>query len=75
MTRIATLAGALMLSAGLVTAQDTDDTSWTQEEFMEAFPEMTEEIFDMIDANDDGVIDADEYLDAIDAGLIAPLEG
>ncbi len=75
MKRFATLAAALMLASGLALAQGADGTSWTKEEFMAAYPEMTEELFDQIDANDDGEIDADEYLDAIDAGLILPMEG
>ncbi len=75
MKQIPTLASALVFMAGLAHADTTDATSWTKEEFMAAYPEITVETFEMIDLNDDGIIDPDEYLLAIDAGLIAPLEG
>lgn len=75
MKRITSLASAIVLMAGLAHAQDADSTSWTKDEFMAAYPEVTEEVFDQIDLNDDGVIDSDEYLLAIDAGLIEPMEG
>lgn len=75
MKTIPSLAAAIVLMAGLAHAQDMDATSWTQDEFMAAYPELTEEQFDQIDLNDDGIVDPDEYLLAIDAGLIEPLEG
>lgn len=75
MKQLPTFAAAIVLMAGLAHAQDSEATSWTQEEFMAAYPELTDEQFDQIDLNDDGVIDPDEYLLAIDAGLIEPMEG
>lgn len=73
MTRITSVATAIVLMAGLAHAQSGDSTSWTKEEFMSAYPEVTEEVFEQIDLNDDQMIDSDEYLLAIDAGLIAPM--
>ncbi|MGY6695235.1 MAG: hypothetical protein ACXIUW_04295 [Roseinatronobacter sp.] len=75
MQKIPSLAAAIVLMAGLAHAQSADATSWTKEEFMAAYPELTDETFDQIDLNDDGMIDPDEYLLAVAAGLITPLEG
>lgn len=75
MKRVASLATAIVLMAGLAHAQTEDTTSWTKEEFMAAYPEVTEEVFEQIDLNNDEMIDSDEYLLAIDAGLIEPMEG
>lgn len=74
MKRTTSLATAIVLMAGLAHAQG-DSTSWTKEEFMAAYPEVTEEIFEQIDLNGDEMIDSDEFLLAIDAGLIEPMEG
>ena len=75
MKQIPTFAAAIVLMAGLAHAQETDAASWTKEEFMTAHPEVTEDVFEQIDLNGDQLIDPDEYLLAIDAGLIDPLEG
>lgn len=74
MTKLPAFAAAILLMAGVAHAQTSDGTSWTIEEFMEAYPDLSAETVDMIDLNDDGIIDPDEYLLAIDSGLIAPLE-
>lgn len=75
MNRMLTLALVCTLAGGLAQAQDTDATSWTVEEFLAAYPDLSEGVFEQLDLNSDGKIDPDEYLLAIDAGLIMPLEG
>lgn len=75
MKYLVTISGALVMMTGLAFAQTSDSTSWTLAEFMEAYPDVTPELFDQIDVNNDGLIDPDEYLDAVAAELIAPLEG
>ena len=75
MKRMSILALVCVLAGGVVHAQDADVTSWTLEEFLDAYPDLSEGVFEQLDLNDDGKIDPDEYLLAIDAGLIMPLEG
>jgi hypothetical protein len=66
---------AALLSAGAAVAQaDTVDTdgdgmvSYT--ELLLVMPDMTEEDFAALDANEDGMLDAEEYAAAEEAGLI-----
>lgn len=75
MKHVPALAAAIVLMAGLAHAQNSDASIWTKEEFLAAYPELTDEEFDQIDLNDDGMVDPDEYLLAIEVGLIEPLEG
>ncbi|MGY6549872.1 MAG: hypothetical protein ACXIU7_12845 [Roseinatronobacter sp.] len=75
MKRPSSLATIIVLLAGLAHAEGADTSSWTKEEFLAAYPQITPEIFEQIDLNDDGIIDPDEFLLAIDAGLISPLGG
>lgn len=67
-------AAAVLLSAGALLAQ-TAEGPWTMEEFMATYPEVTPELFDQIDANDDGLIDQEELDAAVALGLIEPMEG
>jgi len=65
---------ALVLAASTALAQPADPP-WTVEEFLAAHPDVTAEVFEMIDTNSDGLVDAEEYEAAIAAGLVAPAEG
>jgi Ca2+-binding EF-hand superfamily protein len=82
MTRNMTAYAALFLSlGGVALAQDaaTMDTdgdglvSFT--EMLAAYPDMTEEVFTTIDASGDGLLDDEEMAAAVEAGLLAPMEG
>lgn len=67
------LFGVLALSATSVLAAPTDSDgngSYSMEEMAEAYPDLTEEEFADMDANEDGEIDEVELADAIDAGMI-----
>jgi hypothetical protein len=67
------LAGALALLASQAVAapQDTDgDGSYSMEEMIAAYPDLTEEQFADIDSNEDGVIDPAELEEAIELDMI-----
>jgi len=52
-------------------AIDTDgDSAYSLVELQVATPEMTQEEFDAMDVNLDGVLDADEIAAAVEAGLL-----
>ncbi|MDD7970390.1 hypothetical protein [Roseinatronobacter alkalisoli] len=65
---------ALAFMTGMAVAQTTD-IAWTLDDFLMAFPDATQELFDEIDMNDDGIIDSFEYDAAVEAGLIDPIGG
>jgi hypothetical protein len=67
----ATLGLAGTALAQEVTVTDTDaDGSYSLEELQIVYPELTEEVFDVIDANGDGGIDEDELAAAQAAGVL-----
>jgi len=66
----------LSLAAGAAHAQtvvtDTDGNgTWSIEEMTAAYPDMTADLFQQIDVNGDGQIDADELQAAREQGLLA----
>jgi hypothetical protein len=67
----ATLGLAGTALAQEVTVTDTDaDGSYSLEELQIVYPELTQEVFDVIDANGDGGIDEDELAAAQAAGVL-----
>ncbi len=60
--------------AGTAIAQELTDTdgsgAFSMEELMTAYPNITEDVFVLIDANGDGAVDADELTAAQDAGTL-----
>ncbi len=53
-------------------AIDTDgDGAYNLAEMQAAYPDITEEVFNTIDANENGTIDVDEFAVAKGSGLIA----
>lgn len=65
------LAGLLASPAVAAMVEDTDGNgTYSMEEMAEAYPDLTEEQFADIDANEDGEIDTVELNDAIEAGVI-----
>ncbi|MEX5726765.1 hypothetical protein Ga0609869_000118 [Rhodovulum iodosum] len=74
-TFVPTLAATVLLAAGAAFAQtevaDTDgDGVYSMEEIAESYPDLTDDMFAEIDANADGVVDAEELAAAMDAGLL-----
>ncbi|MDQ2093304.1 EF-hand domain-containing protein [Rhodalgimonas zhirmunskyi] len=74
-TRLSALALAALLAthgAYAATPEDTDGNgSYSQEEMMAAYPDLTAEAFDEIDADGNGEIDDVEFNDASEAGMLA----
>jgi hypothetical protein len=67
----ATLGLAGTALAQEVTVTDTDaDGSYSLEELQIVYPELTQEVFDVIDTNCDGGIDEDELAAAQAAGVL-----
>lgn len=68
------LAIAALGFAGAAIAQDVADTDgdgvYSMDEMMATYPDLTEEVFTMVDANGDGSIDADELAAAQEAGTL-----
>ncbi len=68
------LAVAALGFAGAAIAQDVADTDgdgvYSMEELMAAYPDLTDEVFVLIDANADGAVDADELAAAQEAGTL-----
>lgn len=69
---------AAIVSLAAITAQaqtmveDTDgDGSYSFEELAAAYPDLTDELFDDIDKNDDDAVDEAELAEARENGLIA----
>jgi len=71
---LATASAALCLTASLALAQMAEGP-WTMEEFIAAHPEVTPEIYALIDADGDGMVDQDELDAAVAAGLVTLVEG
>ena len=64
--------GAATAAAAQTMVEDTDgDGAYSMEELLAVYPALTEERFGEIDANADGLIDADELASAQEAGLLA----
>ncbi|AZQ67563.1 EF-hand domain-containing protein [Silicimonas algicola] len=76
MTKIWTVLAAALLGLGATaaTAADVTDTDgdgmYSMEEIQAAYPDLTEEVFATIDANADGMVDADELAAAETAGTL-----
>lgn len=68
------IAAAVLGFAGSAVAQEVTDTdgdgAYSMEELMVTYPNLTPETFAMIDANADGVVDADELAAAQEAGTL-----
>ena len=70
---IATLLAVLATSAAYAQTmvEDADgDGVYSMEELMVVYPEITEDAFGEIDANDDGAVDAAELAAAQEAGVL-----
>ena len=68
----AILATAAVQASAETMIEDADGNgTWSMEEMMVAYPDLTEDVFNEIDTNDDDAIDADELATAREAGLIA----
>lgn len=69
------LATAALGFAGAAIAQDVADTDgdgvYSMDELMVVYPNLTDEVFVMVDANGDGAVDADELAAAQEAGTLA----
>ncbi len=74
-----TIAGFAIATTGAVMASaeiDADgDGLFSYDEMLAAFPELTEETYVAVDANADGMVDAEELAAAQDSGLLPPNEG
>lgn len=69
MIGLATLATASLADTAV---EDADgDGTYSMEEILTAYPNLTDEVFAEIDTNDDGAVDADELALAMAAGLLA----
>ncbi|MEM9436039.1 MAG: hypothetical protein AAGA15_03285 [Pseudomonadota bacterium] len=81
MTRIAlTLAGCLIAVPALALSIDTEtdlnaDGLLSLEEMQTAVPDLTEEMFILIDVTEDGLVDADELAAAEAAALLPMTDG
>jgi hypothetical protein len=71
------LAVALAAISGAAIAQDApmvEDTdgngTYSMEELITVYPDLTNEVFVSIDANADGAVDSDELATAVDAGTL-----
>jgi hypothetical protein len=72
---IVTLGTVVALTAGLAHAQvaveDTDGNgSYSMEELMVTYPDLTEDVFAEVDADGDGAVSADELTAAQDAQIL-----
>ncbi len=77
-TRLSALALAALFATHAATAvmaatpEDTDGNgTYSMDEMLAAYPSLTAEQFDEIDANADGEIDMVEFNDASEAGMLA----
>ena len=69
MIGLATLATASLADTAV---EDADgDGTYSMEEILTVYPNLTDEVFAEIDTNDDGAVDADELALAMAAGLLA----
>ncbi|MBM2320909.1 MULTISPECIES: hypothetical protein [Marivita] len=72
---IVTLGTVVALTAGLAHAQvaveDTDSNgSYSMEELMVSYPDLTEDVFAAVDVDGDGAVSADELAAAQDAEIL-----
>lgn len=66
------IAFAALGFAGAAVAQDVDgDGNYSMEELAAAYPDLTAEVYAIVDANGDGTVDADELAAAQEAGTLA----
>ncbi len=74
MKSVVTVLAALGLTTTVAFAQEVQDTdgsgTYSLEELQAAYPDLTEDGFALIDANGDGVVDADELAAAQAAGTL-----
>lgn len=61
--------GAMAQDAGGV-QDENEDGIYSMEELTAAYPELTEEQYDAIDADGDESVDVGEFADAVEAGLL-----
>ncbi|MEZ5779403.1 MAG: EF-hand domain-containing protein [Paracoccaceae bacterium] len=61
---------AVQANAQTVVTDTDGNGTYSMEEMTAAYPDMTEELFNTIDANADGAVDADELMAAQEAGTI-----
>ncbi len=80
--RVRRVASALTPTATPAFAQGVDpaldvnaDGMFSFTEVMAGYPDMTEDMFTTMDANGDGLLDADEVTAAVDAGTLKPMDG
>lgn len=71
---LATILAVFGLTAAYAqtTVEDADgDGSYSMEELMVVYPDLTEEVYAEVDTNDDEMVDAEELAAAEEAGLLA----
>ncbi|MBT8425419.1 MAG: EF-hand domain-containing protein [Silicimonas sp.] len=69
-TALAVFAGTAAVAQTMV--EDTDgDGAYSMEELMVVYPEITEDVFAVVDTNADGAVDADELAAAEEAGVLS----
>jgi len=61
---------AVSAQAETVVADADGNGTFSMEELMVSFPDLTAEAFAAVDANADGAVDADELKAAVEAGLL-----
>jgi len=66
---ISSVAGFQALAETVVTDTDGNGT-YSMEELKAAYPDLTEDVFNAVDANADGAVDADELKAAVEAGTL-----
>ena len=70
---LALLGLAMLATASLADTAIEDangDGTYSMEEILVAYPNVTDEVFAEIDTNDDGPVDADELALAVPAGVL-----
>lgn len=73
----ATLAALMLGGTAFAAFSDVDadqDGYLSAEEFVAAFPDATEDMFQAADADADGMISEEEHIAAVDAGLLPQAE-
>ncbi|MBT8417670.1 MAG: EF-hand domain-containing protein [Silicimonas sp.] len=69
-TALAVFAGTAAVAQTMV--EDTDgDGAYSMEELMVVYPEITEDVFAVVDTNADGAVDAEELAAAEEAGVLS----
>lgn len=73
MKRLLAVLGVVVLAGAAAVAQTGE--GMTLAEFLERFPEGTPDIFETLDADDDGLVTEEELEAGVEAGLIEDTEG